>query len=146
MPNAVLEAMAARRPVIGTAVEGTEDLVIPGRTGWLVPPRDVTALCHALIEAADSPADCSPTVKQAASALNGNSRSKRPSRPTNVSGPESWDSELPSPEASLELGRRPRDRIRSLLVAHAPFTIQVATRCPWFVPRPTTTGRPYSKN
>ena len=57
MPNAVLEAMAARRPVIGTAVEGTEDLVIPGRTGWLVPPRDVAALCHALIEAADSPAD-----------------------------------------------------------------------------------------
>jgi len=54
MPNAVLEAMAARRPVIGTAVEGTEDLVIPGRTGWLVPPRDVAALCGALIEAADS--------------------------------------------------------------------------------------------
>ena len=55
MPNAVLEAMAARRPVVGTAVEGTEDLVVPGRTGWLVPPRDVTALGHALIEAADSP-------------------------------------------------------------------------------------------
>jgi len=55
MPNAVLEAMAARRPVIGTAVEGTEDLVVPGRTGWLVPPRDVAALCRALIEAADSP-------------------------------------------------------------------------------------------
>jgi glycosyltransferase involved in cell wall biosynthesis len=54
MPNAVLEAMAARCPVIGTAVEGTEDLIIPGRTGWLVPPRNVTALCRALIEAADS--------------------------------------------------------------------------------------------
>ena len=44
MPNAVLEAMAARRPVVGTAVEGTEDLVVPGQTGWLVPPNDVAAL------------------------------------------------------------------------------------------------------
>jgi starch synthase (maltosyl-transferring) len=58
MPNVVLEAMAARRPVIGTSVEGTEDLVIPGGTGWLVPPRDVAALCQALIKAADSPEDC----------------------------------------------------------------------------------------
>jgi starch synthase (maltosyl-transferring) len=58
MPNAVLEAMAARRPVVGTAVEGTEDLVVSGQTGWLVPPRDVAALSQALIEAADSPERC----------------------------------------------------------------------------------------
>ncbi len=55
MPNAVLEAMAARRPVVGTAVEGTEDLVVPDQTGWLVPPRDPAALAHALDEAADDP-------------------------------------------------------------------------------------------
>jgi glycosyltransferase involved in cell wall biosynthesis len=55
MPNAVLEAMAARRAVVGTAVEGTEDLVVPGRTGWLVPAGDAAALSRALIEAADSP-------------------------------------------------------------------------------------------
>jgi starch synthase (maltosyl-transferring) len=58
MPNAVLEAMAARRPVVGTAVEGTEDLVVPGQTGWLVPPHDITALSQALIDAADSPERC----------------------------------------------------------------------------------------
>jgi glycosyltransferase involved in cell wall biosynthesis len=29
--------------------------VIPGRTGWLVPPRDPTALAHALGEADDDP-------------------------------------------------------------------------------------------
>jgi glycosyltransferase involved in cell wall biosynthesis len=58
MPNVVLEAMAARLPVIGTAVEGTEDLILPGRTGWLVPPRDPEALTHALIEAFDSPERC----------------------------------------------------------------------------------------
>jgi glycosyltransferase involved in cell wall biosynthesis len=58
MPNVVLEAMAARLPVIGTAVEGTEDLVLPGRTGWLVPPRDPEALARALIEAVDAPESC----------------------------------------------------------------------------------------
>jgi len=55
MPNAVLEAMAARRAVVGTAVEGTEDLVVPGQTGWLVPPRDPAALATALADAADRP-------------------------------------------------------------------------------------------
>ena len=44
MPNAVLEAMAAGIAVIGTAVEGTEDLVVAGQTGWLVPPHDATTL------------------------------------------------------------------------------------------------------
>jgi starch synthase (maltosyl-transferring) len=58
MPNVVLEAMAARRPVVGTAVEGTEDLVVPGQTGWLVPPRDPAALSQALLEAADDPERC----------------------------------------------------------------------------------------
>jgi glycosyltransferase involved in cell wall biosynthesis len=52
MPNAVLEAMAASRPVVATAVEGTEELVISGQTGWLVPPRDPEALGTALLAAA----------------------------------------------------------------------------------------------
>jgi glycosyltransferase involved in cell wall biosynthesis len=54
MPNSVLEAMAAGLAVIGTAVEGTEDLVVPGQTGWLVPPHDVSALYRALLEAMDA--------------------------------------------------------------------------------------------
>jgi starch synthase (maltosyl-transferring) len=58
MPNAVLEAMAASRPVIGTAVEGTEDLIVPGQTGWLVPPGNVLALTDAIRDAADSPERC----------------------------------------------------------------------------------------
>jgi starch synthase (maltosyl-transferring) len=56
MPNVVLEAMAARRAVVATVVEGTEDLILPGRTGWLVPPRDAEALAVALLEAAKDPA------------------------------------------------------------------------------------------
>lgn len=56
MPNVVLEAMAAKVPVVATAVEGTVDLVIPGETGWLVPPRVPTTLAQALDEAAADPA------------------------------------------------------------------------------------------
>ena len=58
MPNVVLEAMAARRAVVATAVEGTEELVLPCQTGWLVPPRDTASLAHALLEAAHDPALC----------------------------------------------------------------------------------------
>jgi len=56
MPNVVLEAMAARRAVVATAVEGSEDLVTPGQTGWLVPPHDPPALGRALLDAASDPA------------------------------------------------------------------------------------------
>lgn len=55
MPNVVLEAMAASKPVIATTVEGTDELVVPGETGWLVPPGDPLALGAALIAAASDP-------------------------------------------------------------------------------------------
>jgi glycosyltransferase involved in cell wall biosynthesis len=58
MPNVVLEAMAARRAVVATAVEGSEELVVPGETGWLVPPDDPEALGRALLEAAADPDRC----------------------------------------------------------------------------------------
>jgi glycosyltransferase involved in cell wall biosynthesis len=43
-----LEAMATGRPVVGTAVGGLLDTVVPGLTGELVPPRDPAALAAAL--------------------------------------------------------------------------------------------------
>jgi glycosyltransferase involved in cell wall biosynthesis len=48
MPNVVLEAMACARPVLGTRIDGTRDLVQEPSTGWLVPPEDVKALAAAL--------------------------------------------------------------------------------------------------
>lgn len=45
---AVLEAMAARLPVIATRVSGLEELVEHGRTGLLVPVADDSALAEAL--------------------------------------------------------------------------------------------------
>ncbi|SIO59172.1 Glycosyltransferase involved in cell wall bisynthesis [Singulisphaera sp. GP187] len=55
MPNVVLEAMAARRAVVATAVEGSRELVIPGQTGWLVPAGDSDQLGQALLDAGTDP-------------------------------------------------------------------------------------------
>lgn len=38
MPNSIIEAMAAARPVVATAVGAVPDAVVEGETGFLVPP------------------------------------------------------------------------------------------------------------
>jgi glycosyltransferase involved in cell wall biosynthesis len=43
-----LEAMAHRRAVIATTAGGLPDKVVPGTTGWLVPPGDAAALAAAI--------------------------------------------------------------------------------------------------
>ncbi|GAB0104498.1 glycosyltransferase [Nocardia sp. JMUB6875] len=48
-PMALLEAMAAARPAVCTAVGGVPELVDDGVTGCLVPPRDPNALGDKLI-------------------------------------------------------------------------------------------------
>jgi L-malate glycosyltransferase len=48
MSGAVMEAMAAGLPVVGTRVNGIADLVEEGTTGLLVPPRDPHRLADAL--------------------------------------------------------------------------------------------------
>ncbi|MFM7162401.1 MAG: glycosyltransferase [Planctomycetaceae bacterium] len=50
MPNVVLEALAARCPVIATRVEGIAELIEPGQTGWVCPPQDPAGLATAQIE------------------------------------------------------------------------------------------------
>ena len=48
-PNTLVEAMAAGRPVVATAVGGSIDAVEHETTGLLVPPADSTALTDALL-------------------------------------------------------------------------------------------------
>jgi glycosyltransferase involved in cell wall biosynthesis len=50
LPNAILEAMAASRPVVATRVGGIPDVVGHGQTGFLVPRQDPPALATALRE------------------------------------------------------------------------------------------------
>ena len=49
LPNVVLEAMACSKPVVATAVAGTPEAVIDGKTGYLVPSQNPEALAKALI-------------------------------------------------------------------------------------------------
>ena len=55
IPNALLEAMAAGRPCVATAVGGTPEVLRDGETGWLVPPADPAALAEALADALARP-------------------------------------------------------------------------------------------
>ena len=47
----VVEAQAMGRPVVATDHGGSRETVLPGSTGWLVPPRDPRAIADALAEA-----------------------------------------------------------------------------------------------
>ncbi|ACX51484.1 glycosyl transferase group 1 [Ammonifex degensii KC4] len=55
LPLALLEAMAAGKPVVATAVGGIPEVVLEGRTGYLVPPGDAQALARALLSLLESP-------------------------------------------------------------------------------------------
>ena len=49
MPNVILEAMAAARPVVATGVGGVPELVKDGMTGFLVPPQNEKVLTDSLL-------------------------------------------------------------------------------------------------
>jgi len=54
-PVALIEAMAARRPVVATRVGGTPDLLGNGTRGALIPAGDARALASAILDALRSP-------------------------------------------------------------------------------------------
>lgn len=68
LPLTILEAMAAARPVVATAVGGIPEIIRPRETGLLVPPHDPTALAQAIATVLDQPA-LANRLGQAAQAL-----------------------------------------------------------------------------
>jgi glycosyltransferase involved in cell wall biosynthesis len=53
--NAIMEAMAARLPVVATAVGGSPELVREGVNGYLVPPGAPAALSRRILDLLASP-------------------------------------------------------------------------------------------
>ena len=56
IPNVLVEAMAAGLPVVSTTVSGIPELIEHGVSGWLVAPKDATALADALEKLIAAPA------------------------------------------------------------------------------------------
>lgn len=52
----LLEAMAAGLPVVATAVGGTPEVVLEGKTGWLVAPGNPEAMAARMCQVLDNPA------------------------------------------------------------------------------------------
>ena len=49
MPYTLLEAMACGKAVIGSDISGINDVIVHGKTGLLVPPKDTQALASAIL-------------------------------------------------------------------------------------------------
>ena len=56
MSNTIMESMAAGKPMVATRVGGNPELMLDGETGFLVSPRDPTALADAIQRILDDPA------------------------------------------------------------------------------------------
>ncbi|HMO06546.1 MAG TPA: glycosyltransferase [Paracoccaceae bacterium] len=66
LPVVIMEAMAAGRPVIATAIAGIPELVKPGETGWLVPAGRAAPLAEAIATLAETTPDRLATMGAAA--------------------------------------------------------------------------------
>ncbi len=51
LPRSAVQAVAARRPFVGTRVDGTPEIIRDGKNGYLVEPRDPDALAQAMAKA-----------------------------------------------------------------------------------------------
>lgn len=58
LPKVLLEAAASGRPIVTTDVPGCREVVIPGETGYLVPPRNARALAEAISKLLDDVPAC----------------------------------------------------------------------------------------
>jgi glycosyltransferase involved in cell wall biosynthesis len=56
LPLVACESLAAGTPVLGTRVPGVDDVVVPGKTGWLVEPESAPDLARVMGELLADPA------------------------------------------------------------------------------------------
>lgn len=61
----VPQAFASRTPVVASRVGGIAELVDHGKTGWLVPPQDVSAYADALIRLLENSSQTASVVEEA---------------------------------------------------------------------------------
>ncbi len=71
LPTVVVEAMVCGVPVVATAVNAVADVVIPGETGLLVPPRRPELMAEAIGFLLDSPAAATRMTTAARARLGG---------------------------------------------------------------------------
>ena len=65
LPNVLLEAIAADRPVVATTVGAVESVIGNGRAARLIPPENVAALTAAIIESLTTPEDSTAAADRA---------------------------------------------------------------------------------
>jgi len=65
-PNVVLEAMAMRVPVVATDVGAVSEMVLHGRTGFVVPPHDAEAIAQAVLACLTMPKEQAQNMAEAA--------------------------------------------------------------------------------
>jgi glycosyltransferase involved in cell wall biosynthesis len=53
--NSIMEYMALGKPVVATNCGGTPELVVDGKTGFLIPPRDPASLSRRILQLLDDP-------------------------------------------------------------------------------------------
>ena len=58
LPNVLLEAMSMRLPVVASRMAGIPEVVIDGRTGWMIEPGDVHGLARAVEQLWEDPTTC----------------------------------------------------------------------------------------
>lgn len=58
IPVTLIEAMAARLPIVSTDVGGVPEVVVPGETGWMAPAGDDVQLAQAVIQSLSDPDRC----------------------------------------------------------------------------------------
>jgi glycosyltransferase involved in cell wall biosynthesis len=55
LPRSILEAMSMSLPVVATDIRGCREAVVPGKTGFIVPPQDSEKLAQVLAELLSNP-------------------------------------------------------------------------------------------